>query len=43
MYAPHRTIPYSVKYSTALKKITEYYRACFHLLPDEHKHTRYSK
>ena len=43
MYAPHRTIPHSVKYSTALTEITEYYRACFHLLTDEHKHARNSK
>ena len=33
MYAPHRTIPHSVKYSTALTEITEHYRACFHFLP----------
>ena len=34
MYAPHRTIPHSVKYSTALTEITEHYRACFRLLPE---------
>ena len=33
MYAPHRTIQHSVKYSTALTEITEHYRACSRLLP----------
>ena len=31
--APHRAIPHSVKYSSALTEITEHYRACFRLLP----------
>ena len=38
MYAPHLTIPHSVKTSTALTEITEYYRACFRLLPDENNY-----
>ena len=33
MYAPHRTILHSVKYSTAVTEITEHYRAGFRLLP----------
>ena len=33
MYAPHRTIPHSVKHSTTLTEITEHYRTCFRLLP----------